>query len=238
MLYLIGLGLDDGEITQKGIKALENVERAFAEFYTNTETVNIEELEEETGTEIQKLSRQEVERRDRILESAEKHHTAFLVSGDPLTATTHYDIKHRAEEKGIETEVIHAPSIFTSIAETGLNVYKFGRTVTLPGDSAPDSIGEYIQGNDSIGLHTLVLLDIDYPADEAARKLIQIDSDLSDREVTILERANDETQQVSVMRLDEVREKEFGETPHSIIIIGETSHKEEEFLDFNRQEEK
>lgn len=231
MLYLIGLGLDDEEITQKGIEALESVEKAFAEFYTNTETVDIEKLEDETGTGIEKLSREEVEQQDRILEAAENQDTAFLVSGDPLTATTHYDIKHRAEKKGIETEIIHAPSIFTSIAETGLNVYKFGRTVTLPKDSAPESIRKYIEKNDSIGLHTLVLLDIDYDASEAAEKLIQIDQSLSGRETLVLERANDESQEASVIELGESIDREFGDTPHSIIIIGETSHKEEEFLE-------
>lgn len=234
MLYLIGLGLDDGEITQKGIKALENVDRAFVEFYTNTETVDIERLEEKTGTEIEKLPREEVEQNDRILESAQEKDTAFLVSGDPLTATTHYDIKHRAEEKGIETKVFHAPSIFLSIAETGLNVYKFGRTVTLPKDMTPESIGDHIEKNDSIGLHSLVLLDIDYNADKAAEKLIQINKELEDREAVVLERANDDSQNVSVMELKQISEAELGNTPHCMIIIGETSHKEEEFLEAYR----
>jgi len=102
MLYLIGLGLENGEVTQKGVKALEEAEKAFVEFYTNTETVDIEKLEEETGIEIEKLSREEVEQEDKILESGKKKDTAFLVSGDPLTATTHYDIKHRAEKEGID----------------------------------------------------------------------------------------------------------------------------------------
>lgn len=234
MLYLIGLGLDDGEITQKGLEALENVDKAFVEFYTNTETVDIEQLEEETGTKIEKLSREEVEQNDQIIESAESQDTAFLVSGDPLTATTHYDIKHRANEKGIETKVFHAPSIFLSIAETGLNVYKFGRTVTLPKDMSPDSITEHIEKNDSIGLHSLVLLDIDYNADEAAGKLIEIDQSLEHREAVVLERANDETQSVSVMSLKEVSNTDLGSTPHCIIIVGRTSHKEEEFLEAYR----
>jgi diphthine synthase len=234
MLYLIGLGLDDGEITQKGLEALESVDKAFVEFYTNTETVDIESLEDQSENDIEKLSRDEVERKDKIIESAAEQETAFLVSGDPLTATTHYDIKHRAEEKGIETKVVHAPSIFTSIAETGLNVYKFGRTVTLPKDMVPESIGTYIEKNDSIGLHSLVLLDINYDAGEAAEKLVEIDQDLADREIVVLERANNENQEVSVMALKELSNTSLGETPHSIIIIGDTSHKEEEFLETYR----
>ncbi|PSH01484.1 MAG: diphthine synthase [Nanohaloarchaea archaeon QH_8_44_6] len=235
MLYLIGLGLDNGEITQKGLRALEDVDRAFVEFYTNTENISLEKLEEKTGKEIEKLSREEVERNDKVLESAESQNTAFLVSGDPLTATTHYDIKHRAEGKGIDVEVIHAPSIFVSIAETGLNVYKFGRTVTLPSDSAPESVTEYINKNDEIGLHSLILLDIDYPSNEAAQKLIDMDESLADRETVVVERANHKDQKINALTLQEAAENEFGSTPHSIILTGEKSHKEDEFLEAYRE---
>lgn len=231
MLYLIGLGLDDGEITQKGIKALENVEKAYAEFYTNTETVDLESLEEETGTEIEKLSREQVEQEDTIIESAEEEDTAFLVSGNALTATTHYEIKHRAEKEGLDVEVVHAPSIFTSISETGLNVYKFGRTVTLPEDFAPESIVEHIEKNGSIGLHTLVLLDINYDASEASEKLIELDEGLEEREAMVLERANNEGQNISLSNLGELAEHDFGRPPHCIILVGETSHMEEEFIE-------
>ncbi|MFB6226053.1 MAG: diphthine synthase [Candidatus Paceibacteria bacterium] len=230
MLYLIGLGLDDGEITGKGLEALREAEKAFAEFYTNTENIDLGGLKEEAGTQIEKLERDEVEKQDRILEEAQNSEVAFLVSGDPLTATTHYDIKHRAEDAGIETEVIHAPSILTSVAETGLNVYKFGRTVTLPEDSRPGSVLEYIEKNDSIALHTLVLLDIDYPANEAAEKLVEMGVE-PNREVVVLERANSEDQDISVMSLEQAADAVFGAPPHSIILTREKSHKEEEFIE-------
>jgi diphthine synthase len=234
MIHLVGLGLDDGEVTEKGLEAIRSSEKVFAEFYTNTETVEIDDLEQKTGSEIQKLSREEVEQEDKILEEGKDKEIAFLVSGDALTATTHYDIKHRAEEQGIETEVIHASSIFTSIAETGLNVYKFGRTVTLPEEGKPESIIKHIDKNDSIGLHTLILLDINLEADEAAEKILEMKPELAEREALVLERANMENQKVSVMELGKIREAEFGDTPHSLILPGEKSHKEEEFLDSHR----
>ncbi|MFB6203806.1 MAG: diphthine synthase [Candidatus Nanohaloarchaea archaeon] len=231
MLHIVGLGLDDGEITGKGVQAVENAEKVFAEFYTNTQTVDLERLEEETGKQIQKLERSKVEREDRIIESAEKQETAFLVSGDPLTATTHYDIKHRAEEEGIETRIVHAPSILTSVNETGLNVYKFGRTVTLPREGRPDSVVEHIEKNDSVGLHTLVLLDINYTADLAAEKLAEMSGELGGREVLVVERANSETQEITRTRMEDVTGLELGEPPHCLVLVGETSHKEEEFLE-------
>ena len=231
MINLVGLGLDDGEITEKGLKAIESAEKVFAEFYTNTETIKLDKLEEKTDSEIQKLSRKEVEQEDKIIKEGENSDVAFLVSGDALTATTHYDIKHRAEKKGIETEVVHAPSIFTSIAETGLNVYKFGRTVTLPENGKPESIVEYIEKNDEIDLHSLILLDINLEADKAAEKILDMKPEFADREAVVLERANLENQKISAMKLEEVKDSEFGEPPHSLILPGEKSHKEKEFVE-------
>ena len=231
MINLVGLGLDDGEITDKGLEAIESADKVFAEFYTNTETIKLDKLEEKTDSEIQKLSREKVEQEDKIIKEAENSDVAFLVSGDALTATTHYDIKHRAEKKGIETEVVHAPSIFTSIAETGLNVYKFGRTVTLPENGKPESIVEYIEKNDEIDLHSLILLDINLEADKAAEKILDMKPEFADREAVVLERANLENQKISAMKLEEVKDSEFGEPPHSLILPGEKSHKEKEFVE-------
>lgn len=232
MLHLVGLGLDDGEITEKGLEALENSEKIYAEFYTNTETVDIEALENRLGIEIEQLERSEVEQEDKILESAGKQDTAFLVSGDPLTATTHYDIKHRAEQEGIEIQVVHAPSILTSVNETGLNLYKFGRVVTLPREGRPESIVEHIENNDAIDLHTLVLLDINYEADAAAEKLL--DMGIGNRETVVVERANHSSQQIKVEKLEQVAETSHGETPHSLILTGEKSHMEKDFLKDHR----
>lgn len=229
MLKIVGLGLDDGEITSKGVQAIKSSEKVFAEFYTNTETIDIESLQEKTGKSIRKLSREEVERKDKILESAKKNDTAFLVSGDPITATTHYDIKHRAEKQGIDTEIVHAPSILTSVAETGLNVYKFGRVVTLPENSKPESIIDHIKQNDKIGLHTLILLDINYDAESAAEKLIEMEESMETRESIIFERANSNNQSINHGKLSQLETD--GPTPHSIILIGEKSHKEEENLE-------
>lgn len=226
MLYMIGLGLDDNEITQKGLNALKNSEKVYAEFYTNTANINLDEL----PAEVEVLEREDVEQEDKILESAKNQDTAFLVSGDPLTATTHYDIKHRAEESGTPVKVVHAPSIFTSIAETGLNVYKFGRTVTLPKEGKPESIKKYIEKNDSIGLHSLILLDIDYDASEAAKKIIDLGLG-EDREAVLIERANHSDMNIAASTLEEISNSEPGDTPHSIILPGEKSFKEKEFLE-------
>lgn len=170
MLYIIGLGLRDGDIAQRGISALEQADTAYAELYTNAVKYDLDALEERTGTKITKLERHEVEDEDRILEDAQEQDVAFLVSGDPLTATTHQDILFRARQQGIETQLIHAPSILTAVTETGLSIYKFGRTTTLPepyNDTVPDSPFDVVADNREQGLHTLMLLDIGMTADDA-----------------------------------------------------------------------
>jgi diphthine synthase len=82
-----------------------------------------------------------------------------------MVATTHVDLRLRAHKAGIKTRIIHASSIASAAAGvTGLQSYKFGRTVTVPSSwlgEFPESIYNGIRNNLSLGLHTLVLLEID-----------------------------------------------------------------------------
>lgn len=83
--------------------------------------------------------------------------------GDPFGATTHTDLVLRAKEKGINYQVVHNASIMNAIGCTGLQLYSFGETVSIPfwTDSwQPDSFYEKIVENYKRGLHTLCLLDI------------------------------------------------------------------------------
>ena len=52
----------------------------------------------------------------------------------------------------------------TTIAETGLQLYKFGKTASIPfwtENHKPESFFDYLEQNQSIGAHTLCLLDLD-----------------------------------------------------------------------------
>lgn len=229
MLTIAGLGLRDGDVSDRTMKSLEKCDEAYAEFYTNVETVDVEVLEEQTGQDIKKLSREEVEREQLPVVQAEDKHVVFLVSGDPLSATTHFELKKQAEERKIEVEVCHAPSILTAVAETGLNLYKFGRTVTIPEKGEPESVKSYIEQNESVGLHTLVLLDIGMDASTAAEKLLRLG--VEDRKCVVAERLGLESQKTSVLSLKEVQNKDLGGPPHSIILPGKMSHKEKEYVD-------
>lgn len=94
---------------------------------------------------------------------AETKEVAFLVVGDPFSATTHTDLIIRAKERGIKYQVIHNASIINAAGSCGLQLYHFGETISIPfwtDTWKPDSFYEKIKSNRSIGLHTLCLLDI------------------------------------------------------------------------------
>lgn len=82
-------------------------------------------------------------------------------------ATTHADLVIRARELKIPVRMIHNASIMNAIGACGLQLYKFGQTVSLvffENNYRPQSFYDHIKENVSLGLHTLVLLGklIDY----------------------------------------------------------------------------
>jgi diphthine synthase len=69
----------------------------------------------------------------------------------------------RAEELKIPYTVIHNASIMNAIGATGLTLYNFGQTISIPFFTdtwQPDSWLDRILENWQLGLHTLCLLDI------------------------------------------------------------------------------
>lgn len=78
-------------------------------------------------------------------------------------ATTHTDLLLRARKLSIPTRTIHNASIMNAIGTTGLQLYNFGQTVSMPFFTdtwKPSSFYDRVAENRRIGLHTLVLLDI------------------------------------------------------------------------------
>lgn len=98
-----------------------------------------------------------------ILMQSKLGNVAFLVVGDPFGATTHADLYLRAYELGIEIKVIHNASIMIAIGSCGLQLYKFGPSISIPffnDNWKPISFYDKIKSNIQMGLHTLCLLDI------------------------------------------------------------------------------
>jgi diphthine synthase len=166
MLYLIGLGLDSGDLSIKAAECLRNADSILYEGYTASITQEyINEIALLAGKEPKKITRTDIEDHVRdTVSMAKESSIAILFPGDPLVATTHHIIIEEARNQGISVSVVHAPSIFTAaIGESGLDIYKFGPTATIPRVSEkykPTSFINVITKNLGNKQHTLILFDV------------------------------------------------------------------------------
>ena len=58
--------------------------------------------------------------------------TMDRVVGDPYGATTHSDLVIRAQDLGIEVNVIHNASIINAVGANGLSLYNYGQASMIP----------------------------------------------------------------------------------------------------------
>ncbi|OYT32379.1 diphthine synthase [Candidatus Woesearchaeota archaeon] len=163
MLYLVGLGIGGCKaITLQGLGAVKQCDKVYLEVYTSFFD-SVSELENLVGKKIFVVGRDFVESGDVILSEAKDNNVAFLVVGDPLCATTHWDLLRRAKENNIPVEVVHNASIVSSVGSTGLQVYKFGKITSIPFSDSEvivETPYNVLKENLSIGAHTLFLLDL------------------------------------------------------------------------------
>jgi len=167
MLTLIGLGLyNEQDLTLRGLDIARKADSLYMELYTSKWFGNLKNLENIIGKRIKILRRDDLEEKSKnIVEEAIEKNIVIFVLGDPLIATTHSSLILDARKLGIPTNVIHNASIMSAIGETGLHMYKFGPTITIPfpektKGKLPESVYETIKMNRSRGLHTLCLLDV------------------------------------------------------------------------------
>ena len=247
-LVFVGLGLDDERgITLRGLEEARAADAVFAEFYTSAlRNGSIERLEALLGKSIKVLGREEVEDANAILDACKEKKIVLLVAGDPMTATTHADLRIRAHMADVETLIIHGPSVFTSVAGLlGLQHYKFGRTTTLPFPQerySPTSPYDVVCENVSRGLHTLVLLDIDaantryMTANEGLHLLMDMEKRTGrgviskDTVVGVVARAGSDDCLAKAGPIGKLLEMEFGPPLHSIVVPGKLHFMEEEAL--------
>ncbi|XP_027092710.1 probable diphthine methyl ester synthase isoform X2 [Coffea arabica] len=277
MLYIIGLGLgDEKDITLRGLEAVQKSQKVFIEAYTSLLSFGISSdglstlkemynlLQEKLyGKSITVADREMVEEKaDDILLEATSSDVAFLVVGDPFGATTHTDLVVRAKKLGVDVKVVHNASVMNAIGVCGLQLYRYGETVSLPFFTdtwRPDSFYEKIQRNRKLGLHTLCLLDIRVkePSLEslcrgkkqyepprfmavsvAIEQLLEVEQMRGENAYTEdttcvgFARLGSEDQLVVAGSMKQLLEVDFGPPLHCLVIVGDTHPVEEEMLDF------
>ncbi|KYK36920.1 MAG: diphthine synthase [Theionarchaea archaeon] len=238
MLYVIGLGLN-GDLTLEGVKTAKKC-RIYLEVYTSFLTVSVEDLEQVLQREITVLTREDVEESQKFLEEAKTRDVALLVIGDPLIATTHAEIVIEARKQNIKTKIIHNASIYSAIAETGLQIYKFGKTITIPYPQKgfqPTSFYDTLQKNNRMGAHTLVLLDIkeDRKMYMKPREAMEILHGLKfEGDIICVSRLGCPDQCIVYGNIKELllpKDEYWGSPPHCLVIPSSLHFKEEEFLE-------
>ena len=175
MLYIIGLGLEINGISLHGKKILKsaNVKKVYLENYTVDFPYTKKELEKELKIKVIEANREFVESEE-IVNIAKKENVALLVYGSPLSATTHISLINSCKKQKVKFKVLHSGSVFDAVAESGLQLYKFGKTTSLPKwqkNFQPTSFMDIIKENQKIGAHTLLLIDIGLDFNSAREEL-------------------------------------------------------------------
>jgi diphthine synthase len=248
-VYFIGLGLfDENDLTLKAIDAIKNCDKIFAEFYTSTMMgTEVSKIEKKIGKPITILSRDETEKANMILSAVEQQNIAFLTGGDSMAATTHIDLRLQAIKKGFNTKIIHGTSVITAVpALLGLQQYKFGRTTTLvipEKNYFPTSPYDVIKNNKKIGLHSLILLDIQadknryMSASEGIDVLLKMEEIRNesiikkDEIACVVCQAGSDNPKVYADTILHLKSIDFGPPLHSLVIPGNLHFLEKEALE-------
>lgn len=164
--YLVGIGLSTKYLTLEALEVIKAADYVFIDTYTGR--IDTRELEEIVSKSFARVSRKDLEEmsgRDILKLLSEGRKVVLLVPGDPLVATTHASLLLEVHSRGFEYRVVPGVSVVpTALTLSGLMVYRMGKiaTVVYPKDNV---MFEYpydvIKANDSLNLHTLLLLEYD-----------------------------------------------------------------------------
>jgi len=231
----------------KALEALNFCEEIYLEGYTSVADFTPLQLQRLLGKPIHVLDRKQVEEDMIFLGDSEVKNAALLIFGDPLAATTHQEILQLAKKRNIETKIIHAPSVFTAIAETGLSLYRFGKVASIPmpipeKGFEPESFFDILKGNLSNDAHTLFLMDL-RPAEnkfltipEAIKILLELNKKhklnliTEDSLVVGCARLGSENAFWKAGKAVELSKLDFGNPPYCLIVPAKLNHKEQEYL--------
>jgi len=236
MLWFVGLGVSGTKsIPIEVVKIIQEADFVYLETFTSPiSQMYKEEIKNMVNGSFKIAKRWLVEDGQEILNASKSSIVVLLSYGDPYMATTHIELRTRAELENIETKTIHSASAITSmIGEAGLQFYKVGRVITIMNDKK-STIAPYttIFKNLTQGLHSVILLE--YNHDEgyfldpknAISDLLYIEKEqkknvLNDDTFAIIaSRIGFETQKIISGKFSNLLKTDFGEPPHSIIITG------------------
>jgi diphthine synthase len=249
-LTFVGLGLNsEKNMSLLGLEVAKRADAVFVELYTSLmPEFDLKGLEKLIGKHVRIVLRRDLEENSgkAILESARKSRAVLLVPGDPLMATTHIDLRIRAEKQGIKTRIVHGASIVSAVVGlSGLQNYKFGRSVTIPfsdTNSTDATAYNVICENQKMWLHTLCFLDIRVEEKrymtikDALNALSTLEIKKQQRVATMntlavgVARAGSSNPMVKADYIRQLQKYNFGKPPHTLVFPGKLHFMEAEAL--------
>lgn len=178
-------------------------------------------------------------------------------------ATTHTDLSLRARQESIPTRTLPNASILTGVGCTGLSLYNFGQTISMvwfTDNWRPTSWYPRLQENVTLGLHTLILLDIKVKEPdldvlartgrtkylpprfmtvaECAKQMVEVEDELkgqvcgNEALAVGVSRVGSEDMQIVAGTLKQLCEVDLGRPLHSLVLVGRRGHEiERDFLE-------
>ncbi len=236
MLMFIGMGLwDERDISCRGLEVARRADEVYVEFYTSKLMgTNLKRIEEFLGRKVVELERSDLEENcGWIIERAKDRDVAILIPGDPMIATTHSALRCEAERRGVKTRVINSGSIVNAVCGlTGLHNYKFGKSATVSWMRSRTPI-DVINQNLSINAHTLLFLDL-HPRpmliSDAVKILTEVDENVGELFAVGIARAGSESPTVKCDRLKNLKDYDFGDPLHVMVVLAKLHFMEFECL--------
>ncbi len=237
MLYLIGLGLNVDGISKYGLEIVKRCKKVYLENYTVDFPYSKEELKDVIGKKIIIADREFVESL-KIVDEAKKMDIALLVYGSPLTATTHISLIQEAKRCDIRYKIIFNASILDAVAETGLQIYKFGKIASMPKwdekkNFVPDSFMKIVQENQSMKSHSLILIDIGLEFQDALEQLKKSAGEykIKLKKILVCQALGTKHRKIMYREIKELETFTGVKKPYCIIIPSKLHFVEKEFLE-------
>ena len=246
MLWFIGLGISGTDnLSSDTWKIIRKADLVFFENFTSPIPRNdLAAVKKASKKRFRLAPRWLVEDGKTILEEAKKRNVVLLTYGDPYIATTHIELRTRAELEKIKTRTIHAASAITSlVGECGLQYYKIGKPVTVMRERQSLSTVYYtIYDNLTRGAHSILILEYNSDAGffldpkDALAGLLAEEQEQKRNVISnsmfgvVASRIGSRSQSITCGKISSLSKAEFGRPPHTVIIPGRMHFTESDAL--------
>nr|BAJ49696.1 diphthine synthase [Candidatus Caldarchaeum subterraneum] len=245
VLTFVGGGLGRFEhLTIEALETVKNAEKIYVDTYTSFWAADFfDKLREAAGHVVAADRKMLEDNVHKLVSEAVENEIVLLTPGDPFIATTHLAIRTLAHRKNVSVKVVHGVSaVSAAVSSSGLHIYKFGKTATIPKTTDSNMLNEIfktIETNLSNNLHTLLLLDTSdhgLTIPEAVKQLLDYSKQHGKSFI------NQNTLMMALARLgfpdnmtlaapaEKLMIHNFPPPPHSIIIPSNLHFTEEEIL--------